>query len=1110
MANGTGSDEFVVRSRVRPGLKRELTFALAQAEVSCSLGRTRARNALLVNVNRKRLKKEAKSEPQKDDEEEKPASGGENVKVVEDLVEAISEEDAKSDVVDLMSDDEPRSHAAESKVVTEDELKNGVVEMAMDNEQNVGSVGNEDEAKREQLKKEEPEKPDSIGKGEKVEPEKPNSIENGEKVEGEVIEKPLRRYTRSASRRKSQVAESKLTEKVCGDEMKNGAVDMAIDTGCGGDSVNEDEPKQEEQPLVKLEILNLIEKGDTVEGEVSETPQRRYTRSALKLKSQVAESILKVSEDETKNGVVDMAIDDEPNTGSVGDSVAEDEPRQEELKKSESEQPLVKLEILDLIEKGDKVECEANEKPQRRFTRSTLNTENEALDFNSVSQKSAPAEVETKMRKTVKKFRLLELLETGILEGQRVTYLKGSKGRKTAEKGLTGVITGSAIMCHCERCNGTDGVSPAIFELHAESANKRPPEYIYLENGKTLRDVLTACNSSLETLEEAVRLAVGRSSIKTCTICLNCKGSICKDDTRSAMLLCRSCLDLKETQAKLSVAAKPSEVANDCSELPKPVSVANCPDTVPECPDIVLECPNAISRCHDTVSKCLGTISNCPDSSPKCPDTVLKSRSSASKSRGRVTRKDTGMHKLVFEDNFLPDGTEVVYVSGGQRRAVGYKKGSGIMCSCCNTEVSPSQFEAHAGCSSRRKPYHNIFISNGVSLHELALKLSKKRRLSTEDSDDLCFICRKGGKVICCDSCPRVFHAGCLSLPTVPNGTWYCKHCQTMFDRDIDAERNVNAVAAGRVAGVDPIKQITNRCIRIVTACDEKFGGCALCRGHEFKNEGFGPGTVILCDQCEREFHVGCLKEKGIVDLKEVPKEKWFCHPDCLRVHSALQKLVVHGQQKLPESLLNVVRKKKNEKGPAKGGLDIKWRVLSGKMSNDDESLQLLSKALAIFHDQFAPIVDKESGLDFIREMLYGGAIKTQDFAGMYCAIVTLNESVVSAAMFRIYGTDVAELPLVATSADCQGQGYFQTLFSCIERLLAFLNVKILLLPAADKAASIWTKKFGFQNLNQSEIHEYRKRYPILIFHGTSVLQKSVPKRRVPGSQESKAKVESS
>lgn len=43
-------------------------------------------------------------------------------------------------------------------------------------------------------------------------------------------------------------------------------------------------------------------------------------------------------------------------------------------------------------------------------------------------------------------------------------------------------------------------------------------------------------------------------------------------------------------------------------------------------------------------------------------------------------------------------------------------------------------------------------------------------------------------------------------------------------------ERNANAVAAGRVAGVDPIEQITKRCIRIVKTPEVDFGGCALCR----------------------------------------------------------------------------------------------------------------------------------------------------------------------------------------------------------------------------------------------------------------------------------------
>lgn len=43
-------------------------------------------------------------------------------------------------------------------------------------------------------------------------------------------------------------------------------------------------------------------------------------------------------------------------------------------------------------------------------------------------------------------------------------------------------------------------------------------------------------------------------------------------------------------------------------------------------------------------------------------------------------------------------------------------------------------------------------------------------------------------------------------------------------------EHNANAVAAGRVAGVDPIEEITTRCIRIVKTMEVEVGGCALCR----------------------------------------------------------------------------------------------------------------------------------------------------------------------------------------------------------------------------------------------------------------------------------------
>lgn len=89
----------------------------------------------------------------------------------------------------------------------------------------------------------------------------------------------------------------------------------------------------------------------------------------------------------------------------------------------------------------------------------------------------------------------------------------------------------------------------------------------------------------------------------------------------------------------------------------------------------------------------------------------------------------------------------------------------------------------------------------------------------------------------------------CASLSSIPRGDWYCQFCQNMFQREKFVAYNVNAFAAGRVEGVDPIEQITKRCIRIVKDIDAELSGCALCRGVDFSKSGFGPRTIIFCDQ---------------------------------------------------------------------------------------------------------------------------------------------------------------------------------------------------------------------------------------------------------------------
>jgi len=60
-----------------------------------------------------------------------------------------------------------------------------------------------------------------------------------------------------------------------------------------------------------------------------------------------------------------------------------------------------------------------------------------------------------------------------------------------------------------------------------------------------------------------------------------------------------------------------------------------------------------------------------------------------------------------------------------------------------------------------------------------------KRRRSTKTnssgldilSDGYCWTCHKEGDVICCETCPRVFHLKCIQLETSPAEDWVCPEC---------------------------------------------------------------------------------------------------------------------------------------------------------------------------------------------------------------------------------------------------------------------------------------------------------------------------------------------
>lgn len=72
-------------------------------------------------------------------------------------------------------------------------------------------------------------------------------------------------------------------------------------------------------------------------------------------------------------------------------------------------------------------------------------------------------------------------------------------------------------------------------------------------------------------------------------------------------------------------------------------------------------------------------------------------------------------------------------------------------------------------------------------------------------------------------------------------------------------------------------------------------GGCVLCYDPEFQRD-FGPRTMMLCDQCEREFHVGCMSAAGMATLDGLPEGDWFCSTGCGKIHGILRKHVSAGQ----------------------------------------------------------------------------------------------------------------------------------------------------------------------------------------------------------------------
>ncbi|KAF9624275.1 hypothetical protein IFM89_009183 [Coptis chinensis] len=108
----------------------------------------------------------------------------------------------------------------------------------------------------------------------------------------------------------------------------------------------------------------------------------------------------------------------------------------------------------------------------------------------------------------------------------------------------------------------------------------------------------------------------------------------------------------------------------------------------------------------------------------------------------------------------------------------------GLLCKCCNSVVTVSEFEAHAG-SKLNDPYRNIFLETGINLLNCQIgawnrqdesarcsyRIIESHENDSDENDDTCGTCGDGGELICCDGCPSTYHQSCMDIEFISSVT---------------------------------------------------------------------------------------------------------------------------------------------------------------------------------------------------------------------------------------------------------------------------------------------------------------------------------------------------
>jgi N-acetylglutamate synthase-like GNAT family acetyltransferase len=453
-----------------------------------------------------------------------------------------------------------------------------------------------------------------------------------------------------------------------------------------------------------------------------------------------------------------------------------------------------------------------------------------------------------------------------------------------------------------------------------------------------------------------------------------------------------------------------------------------------------------------------------------------------------------------------------------------------ILCGHCNQWVNTSTFERHAG-STIKKPCRNMYTTDGSNLQVLSELIEGKEtrgrgktsssssaksgdpscggkrkkcvpkkfldqqngqkhrktdqgavQMTLDWNDDLCRVCRDGGELICCEGCPAAFHLECIGLKEVPEGDFYCPSCRC----NICQQSHVSTASL-------QLQQKGTVCLPIANA-GVGAGGVKPSTVALDKN------TMLICDQCEKEYHVGCVEKAQNIVIDRLPKGEWYCGKECSMLQSKIRQMCITGETKRNDSKLSQILLDGRGLSKSLKMLLNKKRYITqadcgeqnGSTLGEDfarNGLALLKQCTDVICECFLPLKDAKTQRNLLPILVQGKELPPHDFRGFRIFALLREGEPVCVATVRIFSRDCAEMPFIAVPFRHRGLGLARETMVRLEASLVELGVRRLVLPALGEIKELWEQKFGFGEC-ASEERKQLLSYRVLCFPGCTMMQK--------------------